>query len=93
MFVGCGSNGDGCGCGWDDRRGNGLDGLDDVEWEWKRACTPCLINANPAQPNQPNPGQVRNAFAAHRTRLVLSLLGLKRCADTIVGNEKARAVL
>ena len=34
--------------------------------------------------------QIREAFAKHRTQLVLSLLGLKRCADTIVGNEKVR---
>lgn len=36
--------------------------------------------------------QVRTAFARARARIVMSLLGLTRCADTVVGNEKLRGV-
>ena len=37
-------------------------------------------------------GQVRTAFAKHRVDMVLTLLGLRGCADTIMGDEKIRGV-
>lgn len=32
------------------------------------------------------------AAAKYKTRMVLALLGLKRCADTIVGDERIRGI-
>ena len=36
--------------------------------------------------------QVRRALAKVRANMVMKLLGLSRCADTVVGNEKIRGV-
>lgn len=34
--------------------------------------------------------QVRVALGKHRGDMIMTLLGLRRCADTIVGNERVR---
>jgi hypothetical protein len=38
------------------------------------------------------PSQVRRALSGHRANLIMTLLGLKGCADTIVGNDRVRGV-
>jgi hypothetical protein len=49
-------------------------------------------NHPPTNPPTQHLLQVRVALGKHRAELILRLLGLKGCADTIVGNAKIRGV-